>query len=143
MNESKERDDVAFRIQERLLRQARLDLSYAREHLDEVFSLREHRDDLILRLSVETDTVAQLKAMIEKLRVDCANAVESLVKKDEMIEMLKKRVESVNNEYNNAYGIPKQDRRERAHVYDPPDVSIPTFKADPYVKIEIKNDHHS
>lgn len=82
--------DVTFRIQERLLREARQELGDERA---KVKILKE-------QLAAEETTVSELRYKFDKERNEFG---EALMAKDAFITMLKNRVDSVNRDYNRAY----------------------------------------
>ena len=150
MNERSEKDDVAFRIQERMLQEARQSLADAREELAEAQAVRKERDTLREDMDNAWRQVSLDQVTITDLKEHLAITNKQLIEQRVLVGRLQQRVTNINNEYHNAYGAPITEiEARRSFVYDPDDfkdklnLPIPAVKIAPDTKIEIKNDDNS
>jgi hypothetical protein len=102
-NESK---DATFRIQERMLREARQSLADTREELAEAREVREECDRLRKDVDNAWRQVALEKVNIKDLTERLAISNKKLIEQCQMVVMLKTRCANLNDEYNRAYGKP-------------------------------------
>lgn len=119
MSESSERSDVNFRIQERMLTEARQELRVERAKVE------------ILQERIEKEETTT-RGYQDLLNAERGEFVRELDEKNAKIEMLKKRVDSINGEYNDAYGrSPSRDPQ-----YDDAHRKIqPQEHTDPWVRM--------
>jgi len=86
-------NDAAFRIQERLLREARQSLADTKEVLAQAHVVRRERDALIGMVEWREREIKVQDETIQELLFDKTNAANSLAMREQLIDILKRNAQ--------------------------------------------------